>query len=1290
MARLVTTGFESRRYGTVAQCGEAQGVFSSGTVTADQEKQWDGSTCAKCAAGGDNLVGIERSTTALATTYYFQSAMRIASGTVTSNTSIVNVFAAVSISIELQTNGKLSLWNNQTSSNVLTEFFTPEREKTYLYDFKVLVPAAGNSTVAVQIRNEAGEVKYESGDKSIVFGNTKPTFFEAGHKGGDTAVAVYVSHLLLNDSTGSDETSWAGYQKVSLLKPKSDSSRAGFTTGAGGTTNLFAAVDNYPPVGVANGSKTAESQIYSAVSNTTDFYEAFTSSYQQTVAEGGGGLIPSDAPKAFMAIARGANSSVTSRNLALKSGANPAIGETTKGTGTTAAGTEPTGWTSVATVTRYPSEIGSVERSNGAWIVVRKGTASTDALAYDMIGLYVSYEPIPPKTVEVKAALTGTGSLKAAATASKVIAAKAALTGTGTLSAKATTVRPVIEALEGSSVLDSLQRTENPLSNSGKWSTYWNWAGPGIVTSTGWEPNEESSRGAVWASGGAGVPSYARVTLSALALFNLSSAALTLANVGGTAPSLRLDFSPLKNYPSGPELGHKLILYRVAAAKLTELANVTLTLAVNDTLAIAYYEGLVRAYRKPAAGEWTELMSASTSAEGLGDLAGILGYSEKGTFKLTNFSAGHIGVNTVEAKAALTGSSSLSAQLTRTRLAKATLSASSSLAAKATATRLLKASLTGTGALSVSAARVRDIRASLTGTGSLSAILTASKTPPPPPAPWAISTTVALEVFDRSGHKFRFGPEEEQVSRTLLGHSFNTAATGGYGAGNFEVTAPSKHEPFVAGEFYGVRLYIVETNETLYAGRVTGTPQSGTNSISIETEGWINSLGDNQTASEIFIDRALDNWGEGSTARKIAVNAIGVYDYTKSSFTTGFTGSTNTPAIFVEFSAFGAGVNEITEVFYRSPVELGQVKYDYITPKPGGSINGTMYATNDDVTSVIIATGSTHGITAAANQTLSIGAGAKYLFIQMTYTGEYVGLSAGDTYGWSNIRVRGRHGLTAAGSGLSEGFLLSDLSAYIVGRWGPLLYFTTGQGGTVEPTTLPVNQAAFREDTTAWEMLKALQIYGGNADAVLDVGCYGHDGKEFYMRSAPYGKEWIVRSEGDEANAVPSFAGPDSSQFINGIKILYDPDGSGQKKSIGPVGSGADIQSAVFEDTALSNPANADGSKHWAVRDIGINSREMAEAVAFKEMAYRNSQDWRGSITVKGEVEDAAGNLFPAGMMRGGDTITVVDDEDPTPRRIESSSNQALEVSVDIGAPPDKISVMLARAELAQQGRIAS
>lgn len=91
---------------------------------------------------------------------------------------------------------------------------------------------------------------------------------------------MYVDDFAFNDDQGSSQNTWPGEGKVVSLIPISDNQRGSWTGGAGGTTNLYDAINNFPPTGTAT--ETNLTQIESADSsgdNATDEYRGNLTAY---------------------------------------------------------------------------------------------------------------------------------------------------------------------------------------------------------------------------------------------------------------------------------------------------------------------------------------------------------------------------------------------------------------------------------------------------------------------------------------------------------------------------------------------------------------------------------------------------------------------------------------------------------------------------------------------------------------------------------------------------------------------------------------------------------------------------------------------------------------------------------------------------------------------------------------------------------------------------------------------------------------------------------------------------
>ena len=158
----------------------------------------------------------------------------------------------------------------------------------------------------------------------------------------------WFDNICLNDTTDAAQTSWPGPGQIYLLLPTSDNGRGDslWTGGAGGTTNLYDAVNNTPPVGLSSSTDTNLSQIKHAggAANTTiSWYKANMTTYTAA------GIGATDKIRLVQAIGvDGEEVTTQTKNLQYSIISNPAVatsGSVKAGDdGATAIGTYPTGW----------------------------------------------------------------------------------------------------------------------------------------------------------------------------------------------------------------------------------------------------------------------------------------------------------------------------------------------------------------------------------------------------------------------------------------------------------------------------------------------------------------------------------------------------------------------------------------------------------------------------------------------------------------------------------------------------------------------------------------------------------------------------------------------------------------------------------------------------------------------------------------------------------------------------------------------------------------------------------
>lgn len=169
----------------------------------------------------------------------------------------------------------------------------------------------GTTTATVTNSNQLVGFGYNN-EQSAGSGATSPT------------PTFYYDDFGLNDDQGADQNTWCGEGFVYLLRPSSDSARSGWLNGAGGTTNLWDAVDNQPPNGQVAG-LTATTQITNAVKATTENYDGLCPSYDSVQGS------PGETVKLAFAICNDAETGAGTKTGVVHILSNPAQTEPTTG-----------------------------------------------------------------------------------------------------------------------------------------------------------------------------------------------------------------------------------------------------------------------------------------------------------------------------------------------------------------------------------------------------------------------------------------------------------------------------------------------------------------------------------------------------------------------------------------------------------------------------------------------------------------------------------------------------------------------------------------------------------------------------------------------------------------------------------------------------------------------------------------------------------------------------------------------------------------------------------------------
>lgn len=222
---------------------------------------------------------------------------------------------------------------------------------------------------------------------SISISDNPPATAQIGYSTGAATTSRDWDDLAVHDETGLANTTWPGEGYLLLALPTSDGVIQTWTAGAGGTSNLYAAIDNVPPAGVASASETNTSNIESADRNQTNYYDSVLTDYTTL------GVGASDEVLAVMAtIWHGEDINTGTKTGRLKLNANPSSASVLSfsfGGDAGAHGAYPTGWANATQVEEAPT----VTLGNSIGIQVSKWDTTTRVGCICAVGAYVHARP---------------------------------------------------------------------------------------------------------------------------------------------------------------------------------------------------------------------------------------------------------------------------------------------------------------------------------------------------------------------------------------------------------------------------------------------------------------------------------------------------------------------------------------------------------------------------------------------------------------------------------------------------------------------------------------------------------------------------------------------------------------------------------------------------------------------------------------------------------------------------------------------------------------------------------
>ncbi len=455
--------------------------------------------------------------------------------------------------------------------------------------------------------------------------------------------------------------------------------------------------------------------------------------------------------------------------------------------------------------------------------------------------------------------------------------------------------------------------------------------------------------------------------------------------------------------------------------------------------------------------------------------------------------------------------------------------------------------------------------------------------------------------------------------------------------------------------------------EIAWQGRLQRAPRASGEqaSISPSAQGYRELLRDNKNVSGLYRDRELGRWTGPSSQRRldlIAANTPHQGDAAQA-------WNDTAPAITLSIQgAWASPSRPRCEAWYDAgPGERVAKIVGPFSSSVGASFGLFVLVTPDGIVSMFEGTADLYS---GAGGTISFTPVARYRRAFIYW--DYVSAPAGTDGGVYPINVTpvvyGSHGLTVRGNEPDAGFYDSDIVAHATRRWAPAINVTDE---SIRPGTFVIGQATFSETT--------LEDLIGEATRFELPDWQVREGPTLWLTDRGSGRRWRARVGPSRLEET----GPAVDRVWTGVVIKYaDPDGS--TRTVGPPGSGCDVEDALLRDDDPENVANKAGVPRVERFDMGVGVAREAIQVGRQLLAEAKLIDQSGRAQLGAFVLDDRGVLYPSWMVRPDDLLSFVDASDTSYRRIVKADydEDGMTCSVDLDAPPEGMAALLARLGL--------
>ncbi len=451
--------------------------------------------------------------------------------------------------------------------------------------------------------------------------------------------------------------------------------------------------------------------------------------------------------------------------------------------------------------------------------------------------------------------------------------------------------------------------------------------------------------------------------------------------------------------------------------------------------------------------------------------------------------------------------------------------------------------------------------------------------------------------------------------------------------------------------------------------------------------GYQSYLSDDESAREIFIDADMTAWGAPSTDRLVGVGSSQQTNANAqvSLVPAGDVNSPYGPSVDHKWAIIDNTPADVAESWYDSGgIEIGRVELTFgaVVNSLGPGWSTRVVACDDSKPSTFEQLAQFNG-NSFNNWAGEAVANRRFLGLISYFTGPAEKPIQSD-FQYRQIKVLGRHGLPLYGAHPQVGVLASDVIAYALASWAPLINFSTGSMGTIRPTSFPIPHLPFKESTTVQDMIDKANRFELNEWAVWP----GQFGPTFHLN--PRGeREGRKRWRGRVGPTQLRETGQSMRRVFNGVVVQYQ-DVDGATRVIAPTGSGYQLTSDRLLDGDPLNPANQiPGLRKWAkiaMKRVATNLG--AEETAERFLEQTKLLDGSGEATLTGFVEDEHGAEWPYYYVKSGDLFDPMDSSNPGYRYIISANRtrSSRSSAIALDAPLDSYEALLERLDVEEMG----